>query len=146
MKKILSLFIFAALCIAPVMADAQVNIKVGPRKGLIMEIPGKNAEFFVEKDRKISIVFYDTAMKPVAVGTEVITAVAEAPSGKTKMEFEKVGDKLVSKSPLPAGDNYQVVMQIKTSADAKPKNFRVKYSSHICGECSNPEYACTCGH
>lgn len=144
MKKILLLTILALIALAPIAAEAE--IKAGPRKGLVLEITGKKAEFFVDKDRKISIAFYDAEMKEVAPGTEVITAVAEAPSGKTSMEFEKQGNKLVSKTALPAGDNYQIVLQVKPYADAKPKNFRVKYSSHICGECHNPEYACICGH
>ncbi len=147
MKKLYALFVIMALGIAPLIAvDAYAEVKAGPRKGLIMEIPDKNAEFFVEKDRKISIAFYDSAMKPVAPASEVITAIAEATSGKTKMEFEKQGDKFVSKTALPEGENYQVVIQIKPSENAKPKNFRIKYLSHICGECHNPEYACICRH
>ena len=51
---------------------------------------------------------------------------------------------LVSKAPLPAGEGYQIVVQAKTSADAKSKNFRIKLETHICKGCSNPEYACTC--
>ena len=42
----------------------------------------KNAEFFVEKDRTVSIAFYDAAMKAQAPTTEVVAATAEAPSGK----------------------------------------------------------------
>lgn len=144
MKKIYALLVIM-FCIAPIM-DADAAVKAGPRKGLIMEIPGKNAEFFVDEKRKVSIAFYDAAMKQVTPAGEVVSAVAEAPSGKVKLEFERNGDNLVSKTPLPAGEGYQVVVQIKPSADAKAKNFRVKFLSHICGECHNPEYACTCSH
>lgn len=145
MKRIYMLFAIIALGLASA-PDANAEVKAGPRKGLILEIPGKNAEFFVDQERKVSIAFYDAAMKPVAPASEVITAIAEAPSGKVKMEFERKSDNLVSKNPLPEGDGYQVVVQIKPSADAKAKNFRVKFLSHICGECQNPEYACTCAH
>jgi len=75
---------------------------------------------------------------------QVFAATAEAPGAKTKLEFEKKGDLLVSKTPLPAGEGYQVVVQAKTTAEAKPKNFRIKLQTHVCGGCSNAEYACTC--
>lgn len=144
MKKILCMLTVLALGFTPVFADTKV--KAGPRKGLLMELPEKNAEFFVEKDRCVSIAFYDSKMKIQNPSTEVITATAEAPSGKVKMEFEKKGNLLVSKTPLPEGEGYQVVVQAKPTADAKPKNFRVKLLLYTCGECSNPEYACTCDH
>ncbi len=124
---------------------ADVTIKAGPRKGRVLEVDGHHAEFFVEKDRTVSIAFLDKELKknePVAAQT--VTATAEAPSGKQKLEFEKKGDLLVSKTPLPEGEHYTVVLQVKPTADAKPKNFRIKLDLTTCGGCSNPEYACTC--
>lgn len=142
MKTLLHIITILALAITPALADAKV--KAGPRKGRILELDGQNAEFFVEKDRTISIAFYDTSGKKQPVAAQVFAATAEAPGAKTKLEFEKKGDLLVSKTSLPAGEGYQVVVQAKTSADAKPKNFRIKLLTHICGGCPNPEYACTC--
>ena len=142
MKTIIRILTVLALAVAPALADAKV--KAGPRKGRILELEGQNAEFFVEKDRTISIAFYDAAMKAQPASAQVVTATAEAPGAKTKLEFEKKGDLLVSKAPLPAGEGYQIVVQAKTSAEAKPKNFRIKLETHICKGCSNPEYACTC--
>jgi len=73
------------------------------------------------------------------------SATAEAPSGKTKLEFAKKGDLFVSTTKLPEGEGYQVVVQAKSTPDAKTKNFRIKLQLHICGgPCGNPEYACTC--
>ena len=142
MKTIIRILTVLALAVAPALADAKV--KAGPRKGRILELEGQNAEFFVEKDRTISIAFYDAAGKKQPLAAQVVTATAEAPGAKTKLEFEKRGDLLVSKAPLPAGEGYQVVVQAKTSAEAKPKNFRIKLQTHICKPCGNPEYACTC--
>ena len=142
MKTIIRILTVLALAVAPALADAKV--KAGPRKGRILELEGQNAEFFVEKDRTISIAFYDAAGKKQPLAAQVIAATAEAPGAKTKLEFEKKGDLLVSKAPLPAGEGYQVVVQAKTTADAKPKNFRIKLETHICKSCSNPEYACAC--
>ena len=142
MKTLLHIITILAIAIAPALADAKV--KAGPRKGRILELEGVNAEFFVEKDRTISIAFYDAAGKKQPAAAQVVIATAEAKSGKTKLEFAKKGDLLVSTAPLPAGEGYQVVVQAKTTADAKPKNFRIKLETHECKKCSNPEYACTC--
>jgi hypothetical protein len=142
MKTLLHILTVLALAVAPALADAKV--KAGPRKGRILELEGQNAEFFVEKDRTISIAFYDAAGKQQPAGTQLIVANAEAPGAKAKLEFEKKGDLLVSKAPLPPGEGYQVVVQAKVSPEAKSKNFRIKLETHICKGCSNAEYACTC--
>ena len=142
MKTLLNLLIIAALATTSAFADTKV--KAGPRKGLLLDLGGKQAEFFVEKDRSISIAVYDAAMKSQPASTEVITATAEAPSGKTKIEFEKKGDLFASKTKLPEGEGYQVVVQAKSTPDAKTKNFRIKLELHTCKECGNAEYACTC--
>ena len=80
----------------------------------------------------------------VDVAGQVVTATAEAPSGKTKLEFEKKGNLLVSKAQLPAGEGYIVVVQVRTTADAKSKNFRIPLILHTCKGCNNAEYACVC--
>ena len=79
MKTLLNILIIAALATTSAFADTKV--KAGPRKGLLLELGDKHAEFFVEKDRTISIAFYDAAMKAQAPTEEVFTATAEAPSG-----------------------------------------------------------------
>lgn len=143
MKTLLQVITILALATGSIFADTKV--KSGPRRGLIMDLGSKQAEFFVEKDRSISIAVYDAAMKAQPASTEVIAAIAEAPSGKVKMEFEKKGDLFVSTTKLPDGEGYQVVVQAKSTPEAKTKNFRIKLLTHICGgTCKNPEYACTC--
>ena len=124
--KTISKLITAALLVAFTgSAFAAATVKAGPRKGRILEVENQQAEFFIEKDRTVSIAFYDAAMKAQPAAAEVVTATAEAPTGKVKVEFEKKGDLLVSKTPLPAGEHYTVVVQVKPTADAKPKNFRI---------------------
>ena len=142
MKTLLHLVTLIALATGSAFADAKV--KAGPRKGRVLELQGQNAEFFVEKDRTISIAFYDAAMKAQPTSAQVVTATAEAPSGKAKLEFEKKGNLLVSKAPLPEGEGYQVVVQVKAGPDAKAKNFRIPLALHTCKGCSNAEYACIC--
>ena len=88
----------------------------------------------------------DICLEPVAPGEQAVTVIADAKGGKATLEFEKKGDALVSKTKLPEGDGYNVVVQIKAKTDAKPQNFRLKYDTGTCGECKRAEYACTCGH
>jgi hypothetical protein len=142
MKTLLNIVMLLALAVGPALAETKV--KAGPRKGRILELTGQNAEFFVEKDRTVSIAFYDPALKAQPVGAQIITATAEAPTGKVKLEFEKKGDLLVSKTPLPEGEHYLVVVQVKTDAEAKSKNFRIPLDLSLCKPCGNPEYACIC--
>ncbi|MBP7951673.1 MAG: hypothetical protein AB7Q64_23400 [Verrucomicrobiales bacterium] len=142
MKTLLNIVMLLALAVGPALAETKV--KAGPRKGRILELTGQNAEFFVEKDRTVSIAFYDPALKAQPVAAQIITATAEAPTGKVKLEFEKKGDLLVSKTPLPEGEHYLVVVQVKTDAEAKSKNFRIPLDLSLCKPCGNPEYACIC--
>ena len=142
MKTLLNILLIAALATTSAFADAKV--KAGPRKGLLLELGGKSAEFFVEKDRTISIAVSDAAMKAQPATTEIITAPAEVPSGKTKIAFEVKDGKLISTTKLPEGEGYQIVLQAKATPEAKPKNFRIKLQLHTCEKCGNPEYACIC--
>jgi len=144
MKTIRRILTAALLVAVTGSALADATVKAGPRKGRVLEMESQNAEFLVEKDRSISISFYDSAMKAKPAADQIVTATAEAPSGKVRLEFEKKGDLLVSKSPLPAGEHYTIVVQVKPSADAKPKNFRIPCDLTICKACGNAEYACIC--
>ena len=134
------------LCAGLLTVNAAEKSKVegGPKGGRILEKTTPKAEFFVEKDKSVSIHFYDAAGKPVAPTDQNVTVIADAKGGKEKIEFEKKGDALVSKTKLPEGDPYNVVVQFKQTADAKAQNYRFKYDLHTCGECKRPEYACVC--
>jgi hypothetical protein len=116
----------------------------GPKGGRLLEAEGLKAEFFVEKDKTVNVTFYDESLKKVPVTTQSATAIADAPTGKTTIEFEKKNDELVSTQTLPEGDGYTVVVRIKPTADSTPKNFRIPLETHVCGECGRAEYACTC--
>ena len=116
----------------------------GPKGGRLLEKTEPKAEFYLEKDHSVTIVFYDAALKPVPVAAQSVTIIADAKDGKVKIEFEKKGDVLVSKSKLPEGDGYNLVVQFKPTADAKPQNFRFKLETHTCGVCKRAEYSCIC--
>ena len=127
-------------------ASAADKVEAGPKGGRILEKTSPKAEFFVEKDRTVSINFYDAALKPVPVTDQSVTVVADTKDGKQKLDFEKKGDSLVSKTKLPEGEANNVVVQLKQTADARPQNFRFKANTSTCGECKRAEYACICDH
>lgn len=116
----------------------------GPKGGRILTTDAPHAEFFVEKNRKVVVSFYDKALKPVALSGQTVSATAEAKSGKVQLAFEEKNGALVSKTALPEGDDYTVVVQIRDTANARPKNYRVLFHDEVCGECKRAEYACTC--
>ncbi|HEY0943827.1 MAG TPA: hypothetical protein VGD81_01120 [Opitutaceae bacterium] len=116
----------------------------GPKGGRVLTASAPHAEFFVEKDRTVAVTFYDAGLKPLAPEARVVSAIAEAPSGKVRLEFEKTASGFVSREPLPDGDGYTIVVQIREEAGAKPRNYRVVFHDEICDECQRAEYACVC--
>jgi len=124
--------------------NAADKVEAGPKGGRILAKTNPKAEFFVEKDKTISVNFYDASLKPVPAGEQNVTVIADTKAGKQKVEFAKKGDALVSKTMLPDGDGYNLVVQFKSSSEAKPQNFRFKYDASTCAGCKLAEYACTC--
>lgn len=136
----------AGLALTASAAEKDHKHKATPQGGRLLEKTEPHAEFVVEKDRSVTINFYNDEMKPVAATTQNVTVIANAKDGKARLEFEKKGDSLVSMTRLPEGDGYNVVVQFKQAAEAKPQNFRFKLDMHTCAECQRAEYACTCDH
>jgi hypothetical protein len=148
MKTTIRLFTLAgALCVGLLAANAAEKKELaGPKGGRLLEKSEPKAEFFLEKDHSVTITFYDAALKPVPAAAQTVTVIADAKDGRKTVEFEKKGDVLVSKTKLPDGDGYNLVVRFKQSAEARPQNFRFRLDTHTCGECQRSEYACICGH
>jgi hypothetical protein len=146
MKKSLNLLtIVGVLCAGILTLNAADKKHLGgPKGGRLLEKTEPKAEFYLEKDHTVTITFYDAALKPVAVAAQTVTVIADAKGGKKTVEFEKKGDVLVSKTKLPEGDGYNLVVQFKQTADAKSQNFRFKLETHECGGCKRAEYSCIC--
>ncbi len=142
--KLKSFVIAVAAFCSVVSLVAAEKIVGGPKGGRLLEADGQKAEFFVTADRKVEITFYDAVLKPVAPGEQVVAVTAEPAAGRVKLDLEKTDTGYLSKTALPAGDPYRVVVQMRTKADAKPQNFRVDFNMETCGECKRAEYACTC--
>jgi len=117
-----------------------------PKGGRVLDKTSPHAEVVIEKDRSVTINFYNDELKPVAVTAQTATIIANARSGKATLDFEKKGGSLVSKSKLPEGDGYNIAVQFRQTAEAKPQNFRFKLDLSTCGGCKRHEYACICDH
>ncbi|MDB6028734.1 MAG: hypothetical protein JWM68_4957 [Verrucomicrobiales bacterium] len=143
MKKLTQILALAVLTFGFSALHAE-KVVAGPKGGRILEKTEPKAEFFVEKDKTVTVTFYDAAMKPIAAADQNVTIVADSKEGKEKIQLEKKGDVLVSKTPLPNVENGNVVVQFKQNAEAKPQNLRFKVNTSTCGECKRAEYACTC--
>lgn len=148
MKHILILAA-ALACLTPAAPAAEDTkhghaVIAGPQGGRVLEIEGGHAEFLVRADKKISVTLYSGAMKSLPPGDQEVRVIAEAKTGKVTLEFEKTAAGFVSKSPLPEGEGYRIVLQLLKNPEAKPQNFRIDYHTEICGGCKLAEYACTC--
>jgi len=117
----------------------------GPKGGRILTTAAPHAELFVEKDLRATVTFYDAQLKPVAPADQVVNAVVEMEDGrKFKFAFDKTAAGFVSQQPLPEGDDYTIVVQIRPAPGAGPKNYRVVYEDSPCDTCQRPQYACIC--
>lgn len=145
MKLKPALLLAAALGLAASLPAAE-KIVAGPKGGRLLEDISPTTEFFVNPDRKVEINFYDVAKKPAAPAGQVVAVTAEPKSGRVPLELEKTATGFVSKTALPAGEPYRVVVQWREKADARPRNFRIELDLSKCAECQHAEYACTCGH
>jgi hypothetical protein len=146
MKTTVKLLTLAGLLCAGILTLNAADKKHlgGPKGGRLLEMTEPKAEFFLEMDHTVTITFYDAALRSVPATTQGVTVIADAKDGKKTVAFEKKGDVLVSKTKLPDGDGYNLVVQFRQSAEAKPQNFRFKLETYTCGGCQRAEYSCTC--
>jgi hypothetical protein len=119
----------------------------GPNGGRIVESVEPHFEFFVTPERKIKITFLTEDNKAAAPKEQTLTATGGDRANPTKFTFAKEGEALVSDKPLPTGnDNPPIILQIKSTPDAKTVTDRFNVNLARCGECKHSEYACTCEH
>jgi hypothetical protein len=144
MKTIAQLVLGLTLVLT--LASAHENAVCGPNGGRLLVALEPHAEFLVLTDRRIQIIFLDMEDKPVPAAAQTVTVTTGSRLAPTTLRFEKSGDKLVSTTSLPSGDNLPVVVQIKTSPDAKTVVERFNLNLALCPECKRGEYACICDH
>lgn len=135
----------AALVASLTFATAAEKIKA-PNGGRIIDSVKPNAEFLVTAEKKVEIRFLDETGKVVAPAAQVVTVTMGDRANPTKLAFTKDGDKLVSDKTIPDGKELPVVVQIKTTPDAKSTSAKFSLNLAKCSTCSNAEYACACAH
>ncbi|MCE9613923.1 MAG: hypothetical protein K8T26_06570 [Lentisphaerae bacterium] len=134
---------YALVLVAGLEVAQAAPLAGGPSGGRLLD-SSPRAEFLVNPERKVEIRFVDEHLKLVPAAGQVVGIIAEAPAGKSRLDVEPREGALVTTTPLPEGDGYTVVVQIRATADAKPQNFRVPLQLEPCGDCQRAEYACTC--
>jgi hypothetical protein len=120
--------------------------EAGPNGGRILTAIEPHAEFLVTADRKVQITFVDDKGKAIAPAEQVVTVTTGERSAPLKMTFTKTETTLLSEQTVPEGNNFPVVVQIKTSPDAKPIVEKFTLNLSICPDCKYAEYACICSH
>lgn len=144
MNKLEKIFLITLLSILAFALNAANKKQIsGPRGGRLLQLTEPKAEFVVEKDRAATITFYDDKNKPVPASDQsaILTAMGDQ---RQTIEFEKKDNLLVSKSKLPPGDPYPVILQFKSAPNARANNFRFNLDLSVCGGCKLAEYACSC--
>lgn len=135
----------AALVASLSFATAAEKIKA-PNGGRLITTVTPHAEFLVTKDKKVEIRFLDEAGKVVAPAAQAVAVTMGDRANPTKLAFAKDGDKLVSDKVIPDGKEQPVVVQIKTTPDAKAVTEKFNLNLAKCPTCENAEYACSCEH
>jgi hypothetical protein len=144
-NNIMKTKIIALVIASLTFATAAEKIKA-PNGGRIIEAVTPHAEFLVTPDKKIEVRFLDEAGKVIAPAAQVVTVTMGDRAAPTKLAFAKDGDKLVSDKVIPDGKELPVVLQIKTTPDAKTVAEKFNLNMATCPECKFSEYACACDH
>ena len=133
-----------ALVIASLtLAHAAEKLKA-PNNGRIINTVTPHAEFLVNPEKKLEVRFLDATGKVIAPAAQVVTVTMGDRAAPTKLAFTKDGDKLVSDKVIPEGKELPVVVQIKSTPDAKTVSAKFNLNLSPCPDCKVPEYACDC--
>ena len=118
----------------------------GPNGGRILTEAEPHLEFFVMKDRKVKLTVVDDHGTALSLGEQVVSVIAGDRKNPIKMKFTKQGDSLISDKAFPEGNDFPVVVTIKTKPDAKKVRSKFNLNLRDCPSCDYLEYACTCDH
>ena len=120
--------------------------EAGPNGGRLLTSIDPHAEFLVTADRMVQITFVDDNGKAIAPAAQVVTVTTGERSAPVKMTFAKTETSFLSEQSVPEGNNFPVVIQIKTTPDAKTSVERFTLNLSNCPDCKLAEYACICSH
>ena len=119
--------------------------EAGPNGGRLLTSIEPHAEFLVTADRKVQVSFLDADNKPTALAGQTVSVVAGDRSNPTTLTFKGSDTAFLSDNPLPEGDDYPIVVMLKT-ADGESVNEKFTMDFSDCPTCEYMEYACTCAH
>lgn len=122
------------------------HIMAGPNGGRVLHAVDPHLEFFVTEDRKVQIAALDAEGKAIPITEQSVRVTGGDRSNPTRMTFAKEGDVLVSDVAFPEGNDFPVVVQIKSTPDAKSAMEKFNLNLIKCPTCPYKEYACTCDH
>ncbi len=100
----------------------------GPNGGRILHHVDPHLEFLVLANRKVQLTQLDGKLKATSMGAQEVEMEAGSPADRVTIAFEKKGDVLVSKQPLPKGDDVPVAVMIRPEpgADVITEKFTVE--------------------
>ena len=118
----------------------------GPHGGRVLTDVEPHVEFVVTSARTVELYALTDELKPGTFSGQIITIFAGDRSQPTKLELKADGDKLVSTTPLPAGNQFPVSVGIQPDATGKTTYARFNLNLATCPDCQRAEYVCTCEH
>ena len=126
--------------------EGHAEKEAGPHGGRLLTGIDPHAEFLVLDDGKVKVTFLDTENKPKALEGQSVSVIAGERMSPTTLSFVASGTALVSEQALPEGDDYPVVVSLKTTPAAAAVIERFTMDLSDCPTCEHREYACTCAH
>lgn len=126
--------------------EEHAETKAGPNGGKIIHGVEPHLEFLVTKNRKVQITALGKDGKMIPIAQQSVKIIGGDRSNPTRMTFAKEGDVLVSDNAFPEGNDFPVVVQIKTTPEAKTVIEKFNLNMVDCPTCEYQEYACTCDH
>jgi len=120
--------------------------QAGPNGGRLITSIDPHAEFFVMPDRKVQITFIGDNGKAIAPSGQLVAVTTGERSEPVKMTFNRSGVALISEQSVPEGNNFPVVVQMKSTPDSKAVVEKFTLNLSNCPGCSLAEYACVCDH
>tara|TARA_R110002096_G_scaffold428258_1_gene639693 strand:- start:26 stop:709 length:684 start_codon:yes stop_codon:yes gene_type:complete len=117
----------------------------GPNGGRVITDVEPHLEFLVLDDRKVKITALDDDNKPATIAGQTVKLTGGDRSSPTRMTFVSQDGVLLSNEAFPEGNDFPVVLQIK-SGDGKPVMAKFNLNFSDCPTCDFKEYACVCDH
>ncbi len=118
----------------------------GPNGGRLLLKVEPHLEFKVTDDRRVEITAVGDDLKPIPIAEQIVRVTAGERTDPVRMAFSKEGEILVSDKAFPEGDDFPVVVQIKTKTGEKTVIEKFTMDLSDCPTCDYFEYACVCDH